>query len=126
MVDTKISSLTALATADDDADVLPIVDDSATLTKKVSVGALRQYEVDAITVTGSLTARTKQLITLNSGSAIALTILAAPAVGDELEIVSDGSVSHTVIVSGSVTWDGTNTTSVFSAADDRLRCIRLV
>ncbi len=128
MADTKISDLTE-ETDVALCDLLVIVDisESSGTTNSAQVGTVLRYDVDAVTVTGSLTAKVRQLVTLNSASAIALTISAAPAVGDELEIfcIDRGAVTHTVVLSGSVTWDGTNATASFDVDDDRIRAIAI-
>lgn len=127
MADTKISALTELTTDVADNDELAVVDTSASATKKVDVGYVRRFDYDAVTVTGSLTAISRQIITLASGSNIALTISGAPTIGDELIIyaINNGAGSHTVILSGSVTFDGTNETATFNAAGDAIHAVAI-
>lgn len=43
MADSKITALTALSSIDDTADVVPIVDTSASATKKVTMAVLNEY-----------------------------------------------------------------------------------
>lgn len=125
MVDTKISELTE-DTAPQDDDELVTVDTSAGASKRVALAAIVRYEVDTVVVTGSFTARARQMVILNHASTpIALTISGAPVVGDELEIIAEdnGGSSHTCVLSGSVTFDGTNQTATFDATAERLRMI---
>lgn len=127
MVDTKISALTALAEAPANDDYFPLVDTSATTTKKLAAGYTRRYDYDLVTVTGSLAPNAMQYIELSGASAIALTLTGAPTVGDVIEIfrVGTGGVTHTVVLSGSVTWDGTNETANFADDNDYLRAIAI-
>lgn len=127
MVDTKITDLTELTVAASD-DALAIVDITATETKKIQHRNLIRFIVDAVVATGSLTAAVRQAINLdNAGADIVLTILAAPDVGDELVIYAEnnGAASHSVVLSGSVTWDGTNQTAVFNLAGDSIHLFGL-
>lgn len=125
MANTKISDLTE-ETAPQDDDELVIVDTSGSDSNRVALAALLRYEVDTVTVTGSITARARQMIILNHASTpIALTISGAPAIGDEIEIIAEdnGGSSHSAVLSGSVTWDGTNNIATFDAAGEKIRCI---
>lgn len=125
MADTKISALTE-DTAPQDDDELVTVDTSAGASRRVALAAIVRYEVDTVVVTGSITPRARQMIILNHASVpIALTISGAPVVGDEIEIIAEdnGGSSHTVILSGSVKWDGTNNIATFDAAGENIRCI---
>lgn len=129
MADTKISDLTE-ETDVALGDLLALVDisESGGTTNKVQVGTLLRYDVQPVTVTGSLTAKVRQFVTLNSASAIALTILAAPVAGDELEIfcIDRGATTHTVVLSGSVDWNvGGDQTASFDADADRIRAIAI-
>lgn len=55
MADLKISQLTALTSiAADAADVLPVVDTSATTTKKISLNDVAEYVAGSAAITGAL------------------------------------------------------------------------
>lgn len=125
MANTKISDLTE-DTAPQDDDELVTVDTSTSTSKRVALAAIVRFEVDTVVVTGSITPRARQMIILNHASTpIALTISGAPVIGDEIEIIAEdnGGSSHTVVLSGSVTFDGTNQTATYDAAAERLRMI---
>jgi hypothetical protein len=107
---TKISELTNLAEVPDDADEFPFND--STTTKAIAAGWLRRALVREITSSGAQSgAGVSHLhLVLNHGSAINYTITGAPTAGDILTVLVDTTALHTVILSGSVTWDGTNKT----------------
>lgn len=123
MADTKISELQTLAESPANNDVYAIVDITAGATKQITSAYARRDAFNAITVTGSLSLNVKHFVTLSAASAIALTISSTPSAGDEIEIIRDGAdaVTHTVVLPVGVTWDGTNRTANFDAADDRIR-----
>lgn len=127
-IETKtITSMTTLAEVPANGDLLALDDISATATKSIAVGYVRRFDYDLVIVTGSLTPNAMQYIELSGASAIALTISGAPTVGDVIEIfrVGTGGVTHTVVLSGSVTWDGTNETANFADDNDYLRAIAI-
>ena len=110
-----------------DADLIPIWDASASTTDKVTALTLLTYDVEAVTASGAVTIKLRQLITLNSGSVIAATISNAPAAGYELEVykIGSGATTHTLQLPSGVTWDGTNRTANFNADGDNLRAIAI-
>lgn len=106
----KISEYTNLAAVPEDTDELIIND--ATVTKAIAAGYLRRAEVRDITSSGAQSGAGASHIhlVLNHASAINYTITGAPTAGDILSIFVDTTALHTIILSGSVTWDGTNKT----------------
>ena len=126
MTDVTITKIADATEATDVNDSIKLPADDASADRYIQVGNIRRYEVDTITETGPLTARARQMVILNHASVpIALTISGAPAIGDEIEIIAEdnGGSSHTVVLSGSVKWDGTNNIATFDAAGERIRCI---
>jgi hypothetical protein len=121
MADTKTTALTALVGVIANDDLLAMVDTSASSTNKKITGALmRGFKVDSVIASGSITPNTLQLITLNLGTAIALTISGSPTAGDVLCIQRKGSgaVTHVVTVGGGITFDGTNNDANFDTDGD--------
>ena len=125
MADSKISELTELAEVAADDDVFGLVDTSATSTKKHSMGYARRSEVRAVTGSGAQSgAGTSDLhVALESATATNYTITGAPTVGDKLSAIVDNTAAHTIVLSGSVTFDGTNQTANLATALDSFRAI---
>ena len=121
----KISEYTNLDAVPEDTDELIIND--ATVTKAIPAGYLRRAEVRIIASSGAQSgAGTSDLhLVLNHASAINYTITGAPTAGDRITIYAATTAAHTVILSGSVTWDGTNETANFNATADALHCVAL-
>lgn len=86
-------------------------------------GDMRRDEYTLSTATGGIQLNPQHYVELSSAVAIALTISGAPHVGDTLEIyrVGTGGVNHTVILSGAVTWDGSQKTLNFADDADYIR-----
>ena len=120
---TKISELTNLAEVPDDADEFPFND--STTTKAIAAAWLRRALVREITSSGAQSgAGVSHLhLVLNHASAINYTITGAPTAGDILTIYAATTAAHTVILSGAVTWDGTNETATLNAAGDCLYAV---
>lgn len=120
-----ITALTALAEVPANGDLLAVDDTSATATKSIAAAYLRRAKVDSVIASGAITCNAIQLITLDLGTAIALTISGAPTAGDILVIERKGSgaVTHVVTLSGAVTWDGTNNDANFDTDGDCLIAI---
>lgn len=119
-----ISALTELTEVPANDDEMVLNDASASAaTKRIDAEYVRSDDVDAIIASGSLAINAKQFITLNLGTAIALTITNAPKAGWEIEIyrLGSGGVTHTVQLPSGVTWDGTNRTANFNGDADRIR-----
>lgn len=126
MADTKLSALSNLAETpanDDELYIRDVSEADALESKAIEAGYMRRDAYSLVTVTGSLALNAQHYVELSGASAIALTITGAPAVGDTLEIyrVGTGGVTHTVVLSGSVTWDGTNETANFDGDADYIR-----
>lgn len=119
----QIDELTALTEVPANDDVIVVDDTSATTTKNMQAKYMRSDDVDAVIASGSITINARQLITLNLGTAIALTVSNAPEAGWEIEIyrLGSGGVTHTVQLPSGVTWDGTNRTANFNGDADRIR-----
>lgn len=109
---TTFTALPALTEVPANNDVLGLDDTSATATKSILAGFLRRAKVDSVIASGSLTLNALHFVTLNLGTAIALTILAAPSAGDILVIYRKGSgaVTHTVTLTSPVKWNPANNT----------------
>lgn len=125
MADTKISALTNLAAVPADDDELAIVDTGAGSTKAVNAGYMRRAEVREITSSGAQSGAgsSKLHVALNHASAINYTITGAPVAGDELTIFVETTAAHTVILSGSVTYDGSAQTATFSTAGESMHLV---
>ena len=126
MADTKLSALSNLAEVPANTDELYIYDASEGDGLAIAAAFLRRAKVDSVIATGSITCNAIQFITLNLGTAIALTILAAPTAGDVLVIYRKGSgaVTHTVTLSGAVKWNAAaNTIASFDTDADCLIAI---
>jgi len=127
MPDAKISALTE-ETDIAANDVLPLVDTSAGTTDKVQVGTLLRYTYNAVIATGSLTPKPRQLVTLNLGTAIALTISGSPAIGDTIRVyrIGSGVVTHTVVLGAGIDWDASgNGTASFDTDGDYLEAVAI-
>lgn len=124
MADTAISALTEETTPADN-DVLVIADTSGSDNNKVQVGTIRRFTVTEVTSSGAQSgAGSSNLhLALNHASAINYTITGAPTVGDVLTVIADTTAAHTVILSGSVTWDGTNQTANLATDGDSLMAV---
>jgi hypothetical protein len=124
MADSKVSALTNLAETPANDDEFYLRDASVSGDKAIEAGYVRRDAYSLVTATGNLALNARHYVELSGASAIALTITGAPTVGDTLEIyrVGTGGVTHTVILSGSVTWDGTNETANFADDTDYIRC----
>jgi hypothetical protein len=123
MADTKLSALTALVGVLANDDLLHVGDASASnADKKATAALVRGFKVDSVIASGSLTPNTLQLVTLNLGTAIALTISGSPTAGDVLVIYRKGSgaVTHVVTVGGGITVDGTNNDMNFDTDGDSI------
>jgi hypothetical protein len=132
MADTKISALTELAAAPDDADELPIVDDSASATKRISVANLLAGETlskvigRGMETTGTLSGTTPTLEVGSSGQTVYEWTLSGNSTptdsladGESLTLLIDDGTAYTITwptmewVGGSApTLDTTNTTIV--------------
>lgn len=125
MADTAISGLTALGAIPADDDIYPGTDTSTSTTKSTTAGNLRRFTVTEITSSGAQSgAGSSRLhLALNHASAINYTITGAPTAGDELTVYIETTAAHTVLLSGSVTYDGTNQTCTFSTAGQSLHMI---
>lgn len=93
----------------------------------VTVGDIRSSDVDIVVASGAITITVEQFISLNLGTAIALTVSNAPVLGYKIEIVrvGSGAVTHTVVLPSGVTWDGTNRTANFADDGDYLRAVAI-
>lgn len=123
MADTKISALTALAESPANDDVFPIVDITADATKKITAAFLLGLKLNAVTVTGSLAPNILQYVSLNSASAIALTLSGTPPLGGLLVIkrIGTGVITHTVVLGSGIDWDTSgNGTASFDTDGDIL------
>ena len=120
MEDSKISELTELAEIAADDDVFGLVDTSASETKKHSMGYVRRSEVRAITASGAQggAGASDLHVALESATATNYTVSDAPTVGDKLSAIVDTTAAHTIVLSGSVTFDGTNQTANLATALD--------
>lgn len=114
-----ITALTALAEVPANGDLLAVDDTSATATKSIAAAYLRRFKVDAVIATGSLTPNAMQLVTLNLGTAIALTISGSPTIGDVIVInrIGSGAVTHTVVLGTGIDWDASGNGTA-NLADD--------
>jgi hypothetical protein len=110
MADTKLSAISNLAEVPANNDEFYIFDASAVAGLAIAAAFLRRAKVDIVVASGAVTPNAIQLITLNLGTAIALTLTGSPTAGDILAIYRKGSgaVTHTVDVAGGITWEGTN------------------
>ena len=94
----------------------------------IAAGFLRRAKVDAVIATGSITPNALQLVTLNLGTAIALTVSGSPTVGDILVVqrLGSGAVTHTVVLGTGIDWDASgNGTANFDADADCLIAIAI-
>ena len=125
MADTKISALTNLAAVPADDDELVIVDTGAGSTKALNAGYMRRFEVREITSSGAQSgAGSSRLhLVLNHASAVNYTITGAPVAGDELTVLVDTTAAHTLLLSGSVTFDGSAQTATFSTDGESLHMV---
>ena len=91
----------------------------------VEAGQIRRSEVRAVTGSGAQSgAGTSDLhVALESATATNYTITGAPTVGDKLSAIVDNTAAHTIVLSGSVTFDGTNQTANLATALDSFRAI---
>lgn len=122
MADSTIGDLASQAFLNSD-DVFAIEDNAGVNNFKVTAAVVQRGAYDNFTATDSISLMPNHFITLNGAGAIALTITGAPVAGDEIEVIRDGTgvVTHTVVLSGSVTWDGTNKTANFDTDNDTIR-----
>lgn len=132
MADTKISALTELTAIDDDDDVLAIVDITAGSTKKVKARTLRGFGIDTVAVTDAsyTPASSHEIIIIDDvgdDTDIDITLAAALSVGDELVVYAadGGATGHTLVLGGSQTFDGTNQTANFNAAEDMIHIMAI-
>jgi hypothetical protein len=116
----KISELTNLDAVPDDTDEFPMND--ASTTKANPAGYMRRATIREVTDSGAQSGAgvSRLHLALNHASAINYTITGAPIAGDELTIYIETTAAHTVILSGSVTFDGTNQTATFSTAGESM------
>lgn len=122
----SFTDATQLGAVPSNDDYMGIDDTSASgAARGIAAGFLRRAKVDSVIASGSITCNAIQLITLNLGTAIALTISGAPTAGDILAIYRKGSgaVTHVVTLSGAVTWEGTNNDANFDTDGDCLIAI---
>jgi hypothetical protein len=125
---TTITALTALAETPANNDLLALDDTSATATKSIAAAYMRRFKYDAVIATGSLTPNAMQLVTLNLGTAIALTISGSPTIGDILVIqrLGSGAVTHTAVLGSGIDWDASgNGTANFADDGDTLIAIAI-
>jgi hypothetical protein len=117
-----ISGLTAESNFPANNDAFVGDDVSAGTTDKWLAMYLRGAKPDLVVASGSITPNALQVISLNLGTAIALTISEAPAVGSILFIYRKGSgaVTHVVTVFAGVTVDGTNNDLNFDTDGDSI------
>lgn len=122
----EIDELTVLAEVPADDDEFPMSDTSASgAAKAIAAAYVRRFTVREITASGAQSgAGVSNLhLALNHASAINYTITGAPTAGDVLTVIADTTANHTVILSGSVTWDGTNQTANLNADGDSFMAI---
>lgn len=124
MADTKISDLVEETTPADD-DAFAIADTSGSDNNKVLFGTIRRPTVREITSSGAQSGAGESSLhlVLNHASAINYTITGAPSVGDILTLIIDTTAAHTLLLSGSVTFDGTNKTLTFSTDGESLHMV---
>lgn len=127
MADTRLEDMTALSEAPANTDLLYLFRPSGDLDRTIAAGHMRRPDYDLVIATGDLALNAQHYVELSGAGAIALTITGAPTVGDVLEIyrVGTGVVNHTVVLSGSVTWDGSLATATFADDGDYLRAIAI-
>lgn len=119
---TTISALTAESAVPANNDAFIFDDVSAGTTDKILAAFLRSAKVDLVVASGAITPNALQIISLNLGTAIALTISEAPSVGSILFIYRKGSgaVTHVVTTFAGVTVDGTNNDLNFDTDGDSI------
>lgn len=138
MADTKTSDLTALTGANVvPTDLFPVVDIGSTESKKITAAELLNFinvgllfEVLTVTTSDATYAPTStfEVINLNNASTdIDIVYAAVIPVGSVVvyHATDNGAASHTVKLAASQTFDGTNNTADFNAADDRLVVVAL-
>lgn len=124
MADTKISDLTEETTPADD-DALVIADTSGSDNNKVLFGTIRRPIIRVETSSGAQSgAGASHLhLVLDNVSPVNYTITGAPEIGDTLTVFINTTAAHTLLLDGSVTFDGTNKTNTFSTKGDALHMI---
>lgn len=130
---TQLDALTALTGANvANGDLFHIGDVDASASKKITAAELLNFintglsfDIDTVTATNAAYApnSTFQVIVLDDdgdNDAIAVTFASALSAGSVLIVYAadNGGSSHTVVLGGSQTWDGTNDTATFNAAED--------
>lgn len=117
---TKIDDATLATSPVADDAVLPA--DVSGADNKIEVGQIRRSEIRDVTSSGAQSgAGTSYLhIVLNNATAINYTITGAPVAGDTLTVYIETTAAHTLLLSGSVTFDGTNATMTYSTAGESL------
>lgn len=124
MANQNINQLTE-ETTPVDGDYTIIWDTSGADDNKVAIGTIRRNTVTEVTSSGAQSGAgsSKLHIVLNHASAINYTITGAPTAGDELTVYIETTAAHTLLLSGSVTYDGTNQTCTFSTAGQSIHMI---
>lgn len=86
----------------------------------VEAGQLRNVEVRVITGSGAQggAGASDLHIALESPTATNYTVSGAPTVGNKLSAIVDNTAAHTIVLSGTVTFDGTNQTANLATALD--------
>lgn len=123
-----INQLTALSEVPANDDKYGAWDTSTSGMKGLPAGYARRFKYDAVILTGSLTPNAMQLVTLNLGSAIALTISGSPTIGDILVVqrIGSGAVTHTVVLGSGIDFDASgNGTANFADDGDTLIAIAI-
>jgi hypothetical protein len=120
---TKIKEATQATSPVADSAALPA--DISTTDRYVEVGQIRQAQVRVETSSGAQSgARASKLhLVLDNATAINYTLLGPPEAGDELTVFINTTAAHTLLLDGSVTFDGTNQTNTFAAKGDTLHMI---
>lgn len=88
----------------------------------VDAGQLRKSGVRTIVASGAQSGAgaSRLHLVLNHASIINYTITGAPEVGDTLTVFIETAVAHTLVLSGAVSFDGTNQTCTFAAKGNAL------
>jgi hypothetical protein len=84
--------------------------------------------VQELTASGAITLKNGLVLLNHATVAIAATLPAPTAIGQELIIVdssASGTAAHTVTVPGAVTWDGTNDVATLNAPGEALHVIAI-
>jgi len=103
-----------------DGDFVVLWDTAGADTNKQDVATLRRPEIRSVVGSGTQSgAGASDLhIALEHASATNYTITGAPTIGDTLSVIVDTTAAHTIVLSGSVTFDGSNKTANLATALD--------